>query len=46
LHPPADAGLSGNDASCVILVAAGDARLLLTGDIEHGAERALTESGS
>ncbi len=45
LHPPADAGLSGNDASCVILVAAGDARLLLTGDIEHGAERALTESG-
>jgi competence protein ComEC len=45
LHPPGNAGLSGNDASCVILVAAGDARLLLTGDIEYGAEQALTGPG-
>ncbi len=41
LHPAASAGYSGNDASCVILVEAGDARLLLTGDIEFAVERAL-----
>ncbi len=41
LHPPANGGYAGNDASCVMLVAAGTARLLLTGDIESGVERAL-----
>ncbi len=45
LHPSRNAGHSGNDASCVILVEAGDARLLLTGDIESGVERALVASG-
>jgi competence protein ComEC len=45
LHPAADTRHAGNDASCVILVAAGDARLLLTGDIESAAERALLLSG-
>ncbi len=45
LHPPARGRYTGNDASCVILVEAGDARLLLTGDIESGVERALTRSG-
>ena len=45
LHPPAAASHSGNDASCVILVEAGEARLLLTGDIESGVERALVASG-
>jgi len=41
LHPPGSGDYTGNDASCVILVEAGDARLLLTGDIESGVERAL-----
>ena len=42
LHPPGNGLHAGNDASCVILVEAGDARLLLTGDIEAGVERALS----
>ena len=41
LHPDANSSYAGNDASCVILVAAGDARLLLTGDIESAVERTL-----
>jgi competence protein ComEC len=45
LHPPRDGRYAGNDASCVVLVAAGDARLLLTGDIESGVERALVAAG-
>lgn len=45
LHPAADTRRAGNDASCVILVAAGDARLLLTGDIESGVEQTLLSSG-
>ena len=44
LHPPAAVRHSGNDASCVILAEAGDARLLLTGDIESGVEDALAGS--
>jgi competence protein ComEC len=45
LHPPETGRYAGNDASCVILVEAGDARLLLTGDIESGVERALLAAG-
>jgi competence protein ComEC len=45
LHPPAGTRYAGNDASCVVLVEAGDARLLLTGDIEAGVERVLAGSG-
>jgi competence protein ComEC len=45
LHPPANAKRAGNDASCVILVEAGDARLLLTGDIEAGVEQAIVGIG-
>jgi competence protein ComEC len=45
LHPPAGGAYAGNDASCVILVEAGDASLLLTGDIESGVEHALTGLG-
>ena len=41
LHPSADFN-SGNDASCVLRVASGSRRVLLTGDIEHRAELALT----
>jgi competence protein ComEC len=40
LHP-SDAAFSGNDASCVLLVAAGAHRALLTGDIERTAEQSL-----
>lgn len=45
LHPAAGTRRSGNDASCVILVAAGDARLLLTGDIESAVEETLLAAG-
>ncbi len=41
LHPPGDAGFSGNNASCVLAVAAGQHRMLLTGDIETAAEASL-----
>ena len=44
LAPPASATASGNDASCVLHVAGDDHALLLTGDIEHSAERALVAS--
>lgn len=45
LHPGAGERHAGNDASCVLLVAAGDAGLLLTGDVEAGVERMLVASG-
>jgi competence protein ComEC len=46
LHPlPGDA-LEGNDASCVLAIEAGAARLLITGDIEAGVERSLLQSDS
>ena len=42
LHPGPEAGLAGNNASCVLRVeAAGGYRLLLTGDIERAAEYRL-----
>jgi competence protein ComEC len=43
LHP-VGAGLSGNDSSCVLRVAADGMSLLLTGDIEHGVESELVET--
>jgi competence protein ComEC len=46
LHPPADSGFEGNDASCVLLVAAGKSRLLIGGDIEEKAEQHLLQHGS
>ncbi len=52
LHPPAMSGgvdglggLEGNDASVVLLVDLRDVEILLTGDIEDAAERAIVESG-
>ena len=45
LHPPATGRGSGNDASCVILVRAGTAALLLTGDIGAAVEQALVRAG-
>ncbi|HHH38222.1 MAG TPA: DNA internalization-related competence protein ComEC/Rec2, partial [Sedimenticola sp.] len=44
LHPPSGADWRGNDASCVLQVEAGGVQLLLTGDIEAPAERALMAS--
>jgi len=39
LHPALLSDHDGNDASCVLLLSAGDHRLLLTGDIESAGER-------
>lgn len=41
LHPPANAGFAGNDASCVLAVRVGHRQLVLTGDIELAAEQDL-----
>jgi competence protein ComEC len=46
LHPRADTERSGNNASCVLQLSAGEHRLLLTGDIEGPAEAALSRSGA
>lgn len=43
LGPPIYSTLQGNDASCVLLVEAGDRRILLSGDIERAAEHWLVE---
>ncbi|NQV86517.1 MAG: DNA internalization-related competence protein ComEC/Rec2 [Woeseiaceae bacterium] len=43
LHPPANAGLLGNDASCVLAISVGPHRLVLTGDIELAGEKILLE---
>ncbi len=41
LHPEIEGLREGNDASCVLLIATGAYRVLLTGDIEAPAERRL-----
>ncbi len=43
LHPEIASRFSGNDASCVLLVGAGKFRLLIPGDIEGPAEKALLQ---
>ena len=43
LHPPGDTPLSGNNASCVLLVSIGRQQVLLPGDIESRVELALLE---
>jgi competence protein ComEC len=46
LHPaPGYAARRGNDESCVLRVAAAGGAMLLTGDIERGAELALARAG-
>ena len=45
LHPPPDAAWEGNNASCVLEVATGSHRLLLTGDIETPVEATLLDKG-
>jgi competence protein ComEC len=46
LHPGPDLPVGDNDRSCVLLVRAGPHAILLTGDIERGAEIELLASGS
>ena len=41
LWPPGDGVLEGNNASCVLVLAAGGVRVLLTGDVEAVVERVL-----
>jgi competence protein ComEC len=41
LHPPPDTAWDGNNASCVLEVAIGDHRILVTGDIETPVEATL-----
>jgi competence protein ComEC len=43
LHPQPDAAWEGNNASCVLEVAVGNHRILLTGDIEAPVEAMLVE---
>lgn len=45
LHPAIGDIAGGNDASCVVEVTVGAARVLLTGDIESRGERRLAERG-
>lgn len=46
LHPGQGELPEGNDASCVVVVTAGNTRLLLTGDIEKATEHQLLQSGT
>lgn len=46
LHPGSRERWSKNDGSCVLAISAGPLRVLLTGDIEHGAERRIRDLGS
>ena len=43
LHPGADDALSGNDASCVLIISAGQHRAALTGDVEDAGERKVLQ---
>jgi competence protein ComEC len=45
LHPPPGSGLTGNDGSCVLRVAAGDDEALIAADVEAPAEAMLLASG-
>jgi competence protein ComEC len=45
LHPGDEMEWQGNDASCVLLIESAAGRILITGDIEAVAERALLKAG-
>ena len=45
IHPQSDSRHEGNDASCVLMIAAGAHRVLLTGDIERPVEDELVRNG-
>nr|VFJ65038.1 MAG: competence protein ComEC [Candidatus Kentron sp. DK] len=44
LHPPTGGKTSGNDGSCVLAITNTEGSILLTGDIQHGAERRLVRA--
>jgi len=44
LHPGNKSGFDGNDASCVLQIAAHDNKILLTGDIEQTAEEFILKN--
>jgi competence protein ComEC len=46
IHPQTDSRHDGNDASCVLMIAAGAHRVLLTGDIERPVEDELVRNGA
>ena len=46
IHPADMQPAQGNDASCVLVVSAGNNRLLLTGDIEKSVEQRLVRYGA
>lgn len=46
LSPASDTSFKGNNASCVLKVSTADASLLLTGDIEKKAEKALLNNNT
>ena len=46
VHPAAPLRVQGNDGSCVVRISSGPHAVLLTGDIEVGAERALVQSAA
>lgn len=46
IHPADTQPVDGNDASCVLIVAAGGYRLVLTGDIEKSVEYRLIRNGA
>ncbi len=41
IHPPGESRLTGNDASCVVVIEVGSHRAVLTGDIERPVEQDL-----
>ena len=46
VHPGPAFRMQGNDGSCVLMISSGRHAVLLTGDIEVGAERALVQSAN
>jgi len=46
LSPTSDTSFAGNNASCVLKISTADASLLLTGDIEKKAEKALLKNNT
>ncbi len=44
LHPPSHAAYWGNESSCVLKITSQGHRILLTGDIEYGAEQTLVRT--
>jgi competence protein ComEC len=46
VHPPVREQYEGNNASCVLMISAGDHDMLITGDIERPVEEELVRAGT